>query len=413
MKKLLCLFLALVAVFSLCACGGGGGDGAEGDFGGGKGDENTEPKIDTTATEAEISKLEAAYTGLQVHHGQLHDHANTGRKSDGKATLQEWTATMPEVGMEYAAILDHRQTDHLYLDLWDPTLFITGSEAMTHVGGRPEYCNKYHYNMILPGVEEFEAHLNQFLMHYRFIDGLFDYYNMPEDVFLEVIESVLDKGGYFVIAHPFQTDPEQTGWDDPQTNALDYYYRDFIGYEVIYAYNPNLETQGKSTMNNYKLWTDLLAADKRVYCSASSDRHSLPCNAGLSTIYSSEMMDDSYIEQLRQGNYTAGPVGVKMTIGDTRMGGTGTFDDQRIVFSVGDFHKDYQDTNRTYRVDLISDTGVVFSQTVDPTTTTYFAFDADASAKFYRVEIHDEQQAVDYTLLALSNPIWNSAKYAD
>ena len=407
MKKLLCLFLALVAVFSLCACGGSG----ETENGENEGD-NT-PKIDTTATEAEISKLEAAYTGLQVYHGQLHDHANTGRKSDGKATLQEWLACMPDVGMEYAAILDHRQTDHLYLDLWDPTIFITGSEAMTHVANRPEYCNKYHYNMIFPSVTEFEEHLNQFVMTYRFIDGLFDYYNMDEATFLQVIESTLDKGGFFVIAHPFQTDPEQVGWDDPQVNALDYYHQDFIAYEVIYAYNPDLEKQGKSTMNNYRLWTELLAQDKRVYCSASSDRHSLPCNAGLSTVYSAEKMDDSYIEQLRQGNFTAGPVGVRMTIGDTRMGGTGTFEGQRIVFSVGDFHKDYQDPNRTYRVDLISDTGVVFSQTVDPTQTTYFAFDADASAKFYRVEVHDEQQAPEYTLLALGNPIWNSAKYAD
>ena len=403
MKKLLALLLALVTVFSLCACGGAETEGEA------QGEEA--PKMEAPATEAEIAKLEEAYTGLTVHHGQLHDHANTGRRSDGKATLQEWTAVMPEVGMEYAAILDHRQTDHLYLDTWDPALFITGSEAMTHVGNRPDYCNKYHYNMILPGVEEFEAHLNQFPLTYRFIDGLFEYIDMSEQTFLEVIDSILDKGGYFVIAHPFQTDPEQVGWDDPQVKALDYYHRDFIGYEVIYAYNPNLEKQGQSTMNNYKLWTELLALDKRVYCSASSDRHSLPSNAGLSTIYSTEMMDDSYIEQLRQGNYTAGPVGVKMTIGDTRMGGTGTFEGQRLVFSVGDFHKDFQDPNRTYRVDVLTDAGVVYSQTVDPKQTTYFGLDVDANAKFYRVEIHDEQQAVDYTLLALSNPIWNSAKY--
>ena len=56
------------------------------------------------------------------------------------------------VAMEYAAILDHRQTHHMYLEEWDPTLFISGSEAMTHVRGRPEYCNKYHYNMIFPSL---------------------------------------------------------------------------------------------------------------------------------------------------------------------------------------------------------------------------------------------------------------------
>ena len=75
MKKLLCLLLALVAVFSLCACGGSGETGETGED---QSEENT-PKIDATATEAETAKLEEAYTGLQVHHGQLHDHASTGR----------------------------------------------------------------------------------------------------------------------------------------------------------------------------------------------------------------------------------------------------------------------------------------------------------------------------------------------
>ena len=407
MKKLLCLFLALVAVFSLCACGGSGENET------GKTGENEEPKIDATATEAETAKLEEAYTGLTMHHGQLHDHANTGPRSDGKATLQEWLACMPDVGMEYAAILDHRQTHHMYLDLWDPTIFISGSEAMTHVRGRPEYCNKYHYNMIFPSVEKFEEHLNQFPKIYRYIGGVFEYLDTTPESFLEIINSTLDKGGYFVIPHPLQTDPEQIEITDPEFNPLDYYHRDFIGYEVLYAYYNNDEKQGKVYDNNYYLYTQLLAADKRVYCSAASDRHGLPTNYGLSTVYSSEKMDDSYIEQLRQGNYTAGPVGVRMILGDTRMGGTGTFEGQRLVISVGDFHKDFQNTSHTYRVDVHTDSGKVYSQTVDPTQTTYIALDADASAKFYRVEIHDEQLNPHYTLLAMGNPIWNSAKYAD
>ena len=408
MKKLLCLLLALVAVFSLCACGGAGETGEAGKT---QGEENA-TKIDATATEAEIAKLEEAYTGLQPYHGQLHDHAKTGRRSDGNNTLQEWIDTMPEVGMEYAAILDHRQTDHMYLDIWDPTLFISGSEAMTHVSGRPEYCNKYHYNMIFPSVKEFEEHLSQFLMTYRFADGLFDYYGMTEETFLEVINSTLDKGGYFVIPHPLQTDPEQVEITDPTFNVLDYYYRDFIGYEVFY-YPADANSSGciKAATDNYYLWTGLLAADKRVYVSAGCDDHDLPTNRALSTVYSAEKMDDSYIEQLRQGNYTAGPVGVRMILGDTRMGGTGTFEDQRLLISVGDFHRDFQDASHTYRVEVHTDSGAVYSQTVDPTQTTYIALDVDASAKFYRVEVHDEQQTPEFTLLALSNPIWNSAKY--
>ena len=406
MKKLLCLLLVLVAVFSLCACGGSAEEKEPGKTDSGE----DAPMVDTTATEEEISKLEAAYTGLQVHHGQLHDHAKTGRRSDGKRTLDEWKVGMLGVAMEYAAILDHRQTDHMYLEEWDPTLFISGSEAMTHVRGRPEYCNKYHYNMIFPSVVEFEEHLNQFPTIYRFVGGIFEYLDTTPESFLEIINSTLDKGGYFVIPHPLQTDPEQIEITDPEFNPLDYYHRDFIGYEVFY-YPGRADSEAciKAVKENYHLWTSLLAADKRVYVSAGCDAHDMPTNRALSTVYSDQALDTSYITQLRLGNYTAGPVGVKMVIGDTGMGRTGTFEGQRIVFCVGDFHQDHQDPNHTYRVDLISDTGVVFSQTVKPGQSNYFAFDADPSAKFYRVEVHNEN--LPYSLLALGNPIWNSAFY--
>ena len=267
--------------------------------------------------------------------------------------------------------------------------------------------------MIFPSVKEFEEHLNQFPTIYRFVGGIFEYLDTTPESFLEIINSTLDKGGYFVIPHPLQTDPEQIEITDPEFDPLDYYHRDFIGYEVLYAYYNNEEKQGKVYDDNYYLYTQLLALDKRVYVSAASDRHGLPTNYGLSTVYSDQALDTSYIEQLRQGNYTAGPVGVRMILGDTRMGGTGTFEGQRLVISVGDFHKDFQKADHTYRVDVHTDAGVVYSQTVDPTQTTYIALDVDASAKFYRVEIHDEQLSQYYTLLAMGNPIWNSAKYAD
>ncbi len=397
MKKPICLFLFLVMVLALCACGGNGE--TEQNTGG-----DPAPVV-YTASEEDVTKLESQYAGLTAHHGQLHDHAKTGRRSDGNNTLTEWKEGMPSVGMEYAAILDHKQTDHLHLDEWDPTLFITGTEAMTYILDRPAVCNKFHYNMIFPSLSEFEAHLNQFPEQYRYIDGLFDYRQFDSATFIDIMNSVLDKGGYFVIPHPMQT--SETGDSD---NPLDYFYIEHIGYEVLYYFDPaDKDVSIQKVKDNYWLWTGLLAADKRVYVSAGCDAHSLPTNRALSTVYSAQKLDTSYIRQLRLGNYTAGPVGVRMSIGDTIMGGTGTFAGQRVVFSVGDFHAQHVDPAHTYRVDVLSDTGVVFSQTVDPNEMTYIAFDADENAKFYRVEIHDEQ--LKFSLLALGNPIWNSAYY--
>lgn len=399
MKKLLCLLLSLVMLLSLAACGGNG----EGE---GSGKEET---ADYTATADEAAALEKLYEGLQMHHGQLHDHAKTGRRSDGKATLDEWKAGMPGVGMEYVALLDHRQTDHMYLPEWDPTLFISGTEAMTYISDRDPKYNKYHYNMIFNHVSDMEAVLKNHMATYMFVDGVFEYKPMSSTEFIQIIQEVLASGGYFVIPHPGQTAYEvapadfEGEWmaEDP----LEYYYCDGIGYEVFYHISEDVGQRDEQTQANYKIWTGLLALGKKVYCSAGSDVHNLPTNRGLSTVYSSQKLDTAYIEQLRKGNYTAGPVGVRMNIGKTTMGGTGDFAGQRVVFSVGDFHKDFLDTTHTYRVDLLSDTGVVFSQTFTPGQTQYFAFDADENAKFYRVEVHDEN--LDYSLLALGNPIWN------
>lgn len=397
MKKLLSLLLSFVLLFSLAACGGSD-------------DGEKEPAaVDYTATEEDKAVLEKLYEGLQMHHGQLHDHAKTGRRSDGKATLDEWKAGMPDVGMEYVALLDHRQTDHMYLPEWDPTLFISGSEAMTYISDRDARFNKFHYNMIVRNVADMEAVLKNHMTTYTLVDGLFDYRAMSSTEFTQVIQEILDAGGYFVIPHPAQTAAEVApdGHEGPwvSENLLDYYFCDGIGYEVFYHISEKLEDRTEQTKANYGIWTGLLAMGKKVYCSAGSDVHNLPTDRGLSTVYSSQKLDTSYIEQLRKGNYTAGPVGVRMNIGETTMGGTGDFSGKRVVFSVGDFHENFLDTTHTYRVDLVSDTGVVFSQKFVPGETQYFAVDADENAKFYRVEVHDE--SLEYSLLALGNPIWN------
>ena len=383
MKKIISILLVSVLVLSLVACGGE--------------KKSADNSVKTVATEEDITKLESLYAGLEVHHGQLHDHSYSGRNSDGKASLVEWKAGMPAVGMEYVALLDHRQTDHMYHEEWDPTLFISGTEAMTYINDRDEKYNKYHYNMIFNNVEDMEAVLKNHMATYMFVDGLFQYNPMSSAEFIQIIQEVLASGGYFVIPHPVSTAPEVS--DDP----LEYYYCDGIGYEVFYHISESKAAQDEVTQANYKIYTGLLAAGKKVYASAGSDVHNLPTNRALSTVYSSQKLDTAYIEQLRKGNYTAGPVGVRMAIGDATMGSTTNFDGQRIVISVGDFHKDF--SSGKYQLKLISDQGEVATIDLEGTDTAYFAFDADENAKFYRVEIHDT--TMDYTLLAMGNPIWN------
>lgn len=386
MKKFLCLFLALVMSIGLFACDSK------------KKETPKKPKIDTTATAEDIAKLESLYEGLQVHHGQLHEHSNTGRSGDGEASLQDWKDLMPQFDMDFVALLDHRQTDHMYHEDWDPAIFISGTEAMAYIIDRDKAYNKFHYNMIFHNVEDMETLLLTHNDTYHFSNGRFRYGGMFSEKFTEIIEDVLELGGFFVIAHPVQT--KGVASDD----ALDYYFCDGVGYEVFYHIYGQHGPRALQTKINYGVYVDLLAAGKKVYATAGCDSHSVPTERGLTTIYATEALDTAYVTQLNKGNFTAGPVGVKMAIGDSVMGSTTDFNGQCVVISVGDFHESFR--GGAYQMKVFSDQGEILSVDLKDLNTTYFAFDADENAKFYRVEIHDTTLS-DFTLLAMGNPIWN------
>ena len=96
--------------------------------------------------------------------------------------------------------------------------------------------------------------------------------------------------------------------------------------------------------------------------------------------------------------------GIRMTMGDTKMGGQCDFTGKRLVFSVGDFHKSILRPGHDYRVDLLSDKGEVFRCPVTPSEMLYFAIDADPGCKYYWAEVHDDTQKLR---IAIGNPIWN------
>jgi hypothetical protein len=214
----------------------------------------------------------------------------------------------------------------------------------------------------------------------------------------QLIELIRENNGMFVHVHP-----KSDGCIN-SADPLDYWYADYTGLEVFYGYRGYAPEQ-ETTPKNYQLWLDLLALGKRVYATAGSDKHALPNTDALTTVYAGQKHADTLLAQFRAGNFVCGPVGIRMAVGDAVMGGETAFAGNRVVFSVGDFHTNFLNTAHSYRVDLVSDTGVVFSQKFVPGETQYFAFDADEAAKFYRVEVHDEN--LPYTLLALGNPIWN------
>ena len=391
MRKLFALVLAGFILLALCACSNKNST------------ETTEEAINYTATQEEIALLEKLYEGRIPLHGEFHDHAATGGTSDGRTPLQGWKEIMAIKDMDFTTLVDHRQVLHMRLPQWDNQYFVGGTEAATFVGGQSDQCTQWqlHYNMIFSNPESLEVVLNQFPDNYRYKDDHFEYLNFKRPVFMELVKAVLDNGGFFTHVHPLGDSYIVS------TNPEDYWFGDGMGFEVLCGYYGNMDAIDNQEARYY--WIQMLDMGKRVFATAGSDSHSLSNTVSLSTFYCKEHSAEEIVKTARTGNFTAGPVGIRMCMGENMTGSVCSFENQRLVVSVNDFHSQEHDKNHTYRIDVYTDAGLVASQELtDTSVANYFAMDVDPASRYYRVELFDVTE--DY-IFALSNPIWNDALY--
>lgn len=352
----------------------------------------------------DVLQLQSVYAGKSVYHGELHDHSKSGKNADGKLTPNQWKIGLKQKKMDFAALVDHRQIEHMFADFWDPTIFIGGSEAAAMISDLPSGKNKIHINMLFA---ESEGYVNtvQSFAPFKYKNGYFSYpYDsnaISRDQVRELIGLIKENGGMFVQVHP-----KSSGYIDSE-DPLDYWFEDWTGLEVFYGYSGYAPNQSIN-VKNYQLWTDLLALGKRIWATAGCDQHAAPQTTALTTIYADARNATAWMNEAKKGNLVCGPVGIRMTIGDTPMGSQTSFEGKRLVVSVGDIHNVAYYEDHTYRFDILSDTGVVYSQEFDQDTTTYYGMDADPNVKFYRVEIFD---VTTDTRIAIGNPIWNEAFY--
>jgi len=395
MKKMMALLSVAVMLVGLCACTNEPETVQT---------TTTAPSVDATATDADIAKLDGLYAGRELYFGEMHSHADTGGNSDGKHTLDQWKAMMDRENLDFATIVDHDQLLHMTLDEWDNSMFIGGSEIGGTVKDSPSAKKKLHFNMLFSTVEEFENLLNMYPIELQYIpsgglfDGSRDDWKVAE--LNELSNNIYEKGGLFVHVHPYLENYCLEA-EDP----LDYMFGDVMGLEVFRSY-PDEDMNDEQNVKSYKLWTDLLALDKRVIATSGSDAHASldGCRVCPGAIYSEEKNAELYLDYIRAGDVVAGPAGIRMTVGDTRMGGECSFAGQRLVLSTGAIHSYTYDATHTYRVDLYDDKGLVFSEEISGVDQEYFAIDADADAKFYRANVYD---VTKQCIVAVGNPIWN------
>ena len=395
MKKTFTVVLAVLLLVSLCACGNAEPTEPV---------ETTEATPDYTASQTEIDLIERLYAGRVAYHGDLHDHANTGGTSDGNNTLYDWKENMTLIkDMDFAVIADHKQVLHMRLPEWDDTYFIGGSEAATRVGGLSDECTQWnmHYNMIVAEPESLENVLNQYPAKFLYIGDHFLNPEFQKKEFMEIIQTLMDNGGFFTHVHPLSVNYLVS------TNPEDYWFGDGTGFEVLCGYYGNMSHEYNT--NARRVWVEMLDMGKRVFVTAGSDSHRLSNTVSLSTIYSTEQKAKVLLNQVRAGDFTAGPVGIRSCIGENVTGSVCSFENQRLVVAVGDFHSKEYEPNHTYRIDVYTDAGLVASQELtDTTKASYFAMDVDPTSRYYRVEVYDVTE--DY-IFALGNPIWNTALY--
>jgi hypothetical protein len=149
-----------------------------------------------------------------------------------------------------------------------------------------------------------------------------------------------------------------------------------------------------------------LKLGKRVFACSGDDGHSDATTNALTVIYAEEKKSASYIRRLREGDFVCGSVGIRMMVGDVRMGGSCDFAGKRLCVAVDDFHASVKNPDHAYRVDILDGNRVVFSEKISCDEPSYFSLDTQ-NTSFYRVEVFDDTEGIR---IAIGNPIWNDGK---
>ena len=347
---------------------------------------------------ADFSQLDKIYEGKSLYFGDLHCHSDSGGKSDGKFPIEGYVERMKELGVDFAAIVDHRQMRHMFLDAWDDNYFICGSEPGLKLDGVQRESksknNHLHYLMLFPDKYGLSKVLERY-KRYSFtggeLDGEFCYPFFTTDEFCELAEYVYSLGGLLTHAHPKQVMQS----DDP----LDYYFGDLVPLETIYNYDP--ERAAKDTADNRDLWVSLLNMGKRMHTYGCSDTHTDPTNRGLTSLYAPSHCGADALAVWRTGNVSAGAVGIKMSIDSTPMGSSLPLSEAKILYVKTDrFHPAYIKESDTFMLTVLTDKGIVYQQEFDGSPISLAVEVQDRM--YYRVEITDRNGAY----IAISNPVW-------
>lgn len=347
----------------------------------------------TVVKEADFTGLDVLYANRMPYHGDFHTHTNSGGSSDGHTPLAEFIEQFRNLGLDFAAIVDHKQMRHFFLPEWDEKYCICGTEPGLTLRDRSGIDGKLHYTMIFPDKTGLAKVFEQF-PEFEFTgtpeEGHYIYYKFDTKRFMELGEYIWSIGGLMSHAHPRQVMVS----DDP----MDYYFGDNVAIETIHD-----DVNSFSTQQNRDLWVQLLKLGKRVHTHGSSDTHRNAKNDALTTVYAAKHHSTDIFNTIRNGDCTAGAIGIKMSIDDCVMGGHLPYrDGQTLLIKLDDFFLPQFKANTVYCLKVYTNQGLAYASEFNGEMPQKLALQVQKRS-YYRVEITNES---DHLIVALSNPIW-------
>ena len=336
----------------------------------------------------------STYSGKKIYHGEMHEHSASGGTSDGKMTLAEWNAFREKNGLDFIAILDHRQVRHMYLPEYDASHSIYGTEPGTYITDADAEERSMHYNMLFPRREDLEELLSAF-PEYEFtggIEGHFVYPKFTRERFAELIKAVRARGGMFVHPHPKQLMRAE--------DCEQYAISDKIGLETIY-----ISYDSQETRDNYLLWKELLCRGRIVWACAGTDSHGKgPDTKALTSVYSEGSGSAAWLKELSRGNFACGPVGIQAEIDSCPMGSEVRYKKGDIMLiRLGDTYQ--PETGKTLILNVIEGhDGIeetILSETYDSSDTVEKEIKIGLS-DYCRLEL-----LYGESIYGIGNPIWN------
>ena len=374
----------------------------------------------TAAAGADFSALEKIYSGLQLTHAGMHEHSNSGKVewkknkdgtpkmvgSDGKFTLKQWKETlMGELGYDVVAIVDHRQVQHMYSEDWDSDLFICGTEPGSGFTDLSPQATKssFHYAMLFDDKEDLAKVVTKFT-EFEFqgtnpdpIYWGFRYPKFTKARFQELVDYVRELGGIVSMSHPLNGHNYIMS-----TNPEDYFLGEYTYFDTITGNGPYLEANAE----NYDMWAALLKNGHHLYASAIGDTHSKKYCAPI-TLYTTTKKSAEVFSIIKTGNYTAGFMGIKMSVGDKPMGSVAGYKaGDTLTIEVGDFFtkKAVVKPDSDYYLRVFTEKGLCFMKKINVTETTRVALTLQDRA-YYRADVFNADNGY---AIAIGNPIWKN-----